>query len=136
MRHSKRFKYYQPNDKDLKDKTGDCQIRALSKVLNCSWVEAFDITIPVCRELQTYTIFDGNHEKTKEAMEHIGFRYEGISNRKGAKRPTVDEFAKEHPTGSYVAKVANHVVAIVDGNYYDTWDCGYKCMYGYYQLRN
>ena len=29
----KRYVYYQPNKKDLKDKVGDCQIRALSKWL-------------------------------------------------------------------------------------------------------
>ena len=134
MKHSKRFKYFQPNEKDIKDKTGDCQIRALCKVLGVSWVEAFDLTIPICRELQTYTIFDCDRNKTKEAMESIGFTYTGISNRNGSKRPTIDEFAKDHPIGSYIAKVANHVVAIVDGNYYDTWDSGYKPMYGFYEL--
>lgn len=40
------FKYYQPNDKDLKDKYGDCTVRALSKALNCTWLEAFDVMIP------------------------------------------------------------------------------------------
>ena len=92
----KRYVYYQPNDKDLKDKTGDCQVRALSKALNISWLEAFDLTIPICRELQTYTIFDGNFEKTKEAMKQLGFDYHGIPVQKGKKRPTVLSFAKEH----------------------------------------
>lgn len=27
---------------------------------------------------------------------------------------------------------ANHVVAISDGSYYDTWDSGDCCLYGYY----
>lgn len=130
----RRFCYYQPNKKDLKDKVGDCQIRALAKVLSLSWVEAFDLTIPICRELQTYTIFDCDLAKTKEAMEKLGFKYTGISNRKGTKRPTIDSFAKDHPIGKYVVTVAHHVVAVVDGKYYDTWDSGYKSMYGYYEL--
>ena len=134
MRHSKRFKYYQPNKKDLKDKTGDCQIRALCKALDLTWVEAFDLTIPLCRELQTYTIFDGNHEKTVEAMKGLGFKYTGISNKRGSHRPTIDSFAKDHPEGKYICTVAHHVVAVVDGNYYDTWDSGHKSMYGYYEL--
>ena len=129
------YKYYQPNDKDLKDKTGDCQVRALSKALNISWLEAFDLTIPICRRLQTYTIFDGNHEKTVEAMQDLGFAYTGVSSKKGSKRPTVKEFAKSHPTGRYIVKVAHHVVAVVDGVYYDTWDSGYKSLYGYYELK-
>lgn len=32
----RRYVYYQPNDKDLKDKYGDCQVRALSKALDIS----------------------------------------------------------------------------------------------------
>ena len=135
MPKRKRFAYFQPNKKDLKDKVGDCQIRALCKTLNISWVEAFDLTIPICRELQTYTIFDCDLKKTKAAMETLGFSYTGISNKKGSKRPTVDSFAKDHPTGKYIVSVAHHVVAVVDGKYYDTWDSGYKSLYGYYTLK-
>ena len=130
----KRYQYFQPNKKDLKDKVGDCQIRALCKTLNLSWVEAFDLTIPICRELQTYTIFDCDLKKTKEAMRTFGFEYTGVSNKKGTKRPTVDSFAKDHPTGTFILSVAHHVVACVDGKYYDTWDSGHKSLYGYYQL--
>lgn len=60
----------------------------------------------------------------------MGFTYYGISNKKGSKRPTVDGFAKEHK-GTYLLKVANHVVA-VDGIYYDS---GYKSLYGYYEKK-
>ena len=127
-----RYVYYQPNDKDIKDKTGDCQIRALCKTLDLTWVEAFDLTIPICRELQTYTFFDCNLEQTKKAMQRIGFEYTGISNKKGSKRPTVESFAKSHPQGKYILSLARHVVAVVDGKYYDTWDCGNKSLYGYY----
>ena len=131
----KRYVYYQPNKKDLKDKVGDCQVRALSKALNISWLEAFDLTIPICRELQTYTFFDGDLAKTKEAMDQIGFNYQGISVRKGSKRPTVLSFAKTHPTGTYICKIAHHVVAVVDGQYFDTWDSGECSLYGYFELR-
>ena len=130
----KRYVYYQPNKKDLKDQTGDCQIRALCKVLDKTWVEAFDLTIPICRELQTYTIFDCNLKQTKAAMIQLGFDYTGISNRKGSKRPTVKSFAKEHPQGRYILTLSHHVVACVDGYYYDTWDSGEKSLYGYYTL--
>lgn len=129
------YKYYQPNDKDLKDKTGDCQVRALSKALNISWLEAFDLTIPICRRLQTYTIFDGNHEKTVEAMQDLGFAYTGVSNKKGTKRPTVKSFAASHKSGTYILKVSRHVVACVNGEYFDTWDSGHKSLYGYYELK-
>ena len=53
-----RYVYYQPNKKDIKDKYGDCTIRALSKALNCSWVDAFKAEIPFCIEYQASNIFD------------------------------------------------------------------------------
>lgn len=72
------------------------------------------------------------HERTGAAL---GLTYNPISNKKGSKRPTVKEFAKSHPTGRYIVKVAHHVVAVVDGVYYDTWDSGYKSLYGYYEVK-
>lgn len=129
----RRYVYYQPNSKDLKDKYGDCQVRALSKALGISWLEAFDMTIPICREAQTYTIFGGSCDVGKGNLAKLGFEYHGVSNKRGTKRPTVDSFTKAHPTGSYILKVAHHVVACVDGKYYDTWDSGDCCLYGYYE---
>ena len=128
------YVYYQPNDKDLKDKYGDCQIRALSKALDKTWLEVFDLVTPLCREIQSYTIFGCELTIVKDAMNRLGFGYTGISNKKGSKRPTVREFAKKHPTGRHVLVVANHVVACVDGKFYDTWDCGHCSLYGYYTL--
>jgi len=37
----KTFQYYQPNDKDLKDRVGDCGVRALSKALGLTWLQTF-----------------------------------------------------------------------------------------------
>lgn len=130
-----RYVYYQPNKKDLKDKYGDCTIRALSKALNCTWLEAFDLTIPICRREQVSNIFNAPCRIEREFLSELGFDYHGVSNKRGMSRPTVAEFAKSHPSGTYICNVANHEVAVVDGNYYDTWDCGRKCLYGYYERR-
>lgn len=131
----KRFVYYQPNKKDLKDKYGDCTVRALAKALGVSWLDAFDLMTPICREYQAPNIFNLPCDKEREAMARLGFDYTGVSNRKGTKRPTVDEFAKAHPTGTYICNVANHEIAVVDGKYYDTWDSGDRKMYGFYTKR-
>lgn len=131
----KRYVYYQPNSKDLKDEYGDCTIRALSKALNVQWLEAFDLTIPLCREYQVSNVFGAPSKIERQIIERLGFDYHPISNRKGTKRPTVLSFAKEHPHGTYIANVAHHEVAVVDGQYFDTWDCGYKSLYGYYELK-
>lgn len=134
-RSMSRYQYYQPNKKDLKDKVGDCQIRALSKALGLSWLETFDLITPICREQQVMAIFSCDLEKTKEAMSRLGFTYQGVSNKKGSKRPTVSTFAKTHPKGVYIANVAHHEVAVVDGKYFDTWDSGECCLYGWFELK-
>ena len=132
----KRFKYFQPNAKDLKDKFGDCQIRALAKALDCTWLEAFDKAIAICREEWVSLIFDAPVEVRSRMLDRLGFDYHGISNKKGTKRPTVDSFAKDHPHGRYICGVAHHEVAVVDGEYFDTWDSGDCSMYGYFELRS
>lgn len=129
---SRNYKYYQPNKKDLKDRYGDCVIRALTKVTGKEWDVIFDELVPIARELQC---MPNGQPCYVQYLTEKGFEYQGISNRKGTKRPTVDSFAKTHKNGTYFVTVANHVVAIVDGIYYDTWDSGYKSLYGYWQKK-
>lgn len=125
--------YYQPNQMDLKDRYGDCTIRALSKVMETDWLATFDFTIPYCRKHQVPNIWFCPANKRKEIFSEMGYEYHGISNKKGTKRPVVWKFAKDHPNGRYLVNVANHVVAVVDGKYYDTWDSGDKPMYGWFE---
>lgn len=129
------YKYYQPNKMDKKDEQGDCTIRALSKVWDCTWLGAFDKANQFCRKYQVSDVFNTPSDIRTVIMDELGFDYTGISNKKGTKRPTVEKFAALHPEGKYLLIVANHVVACVDGKYYDTWDSGYKSIYGYYTLR-
>lgn len=126
------YKYWQPNKLDLKDEYGDCSIRALSKVFDMSWIDTYKLIIPYelkyqcpfpCMTLKLY----------KEVFKDLGFKYQGISNKKGSKRPTVKQFAKEHKKGTYILSLACHLVAVVDGDWYDTWRSDDKCLYGYYE---
>lgn len=125
----KRFAYYQPNAKDTRDNLGDCVIRALTKAVGKSWVEVYDDLVPIGREFQC---MPNDKPCVVRYLSENGFIYEGVSNRKGVKRPTIDSFAREHKEGVYVVRVAHHLACIVDGRYYDTWDCGSSAMYGYW----
>lgn len=126
------YKYYQPNEKDLKDKCGDCAIRALSKALECTWAEAFTKTIaPVLKYQVLFN--DTDAQQLNKVYEEIGLYYTGISTKDG-KRPTVAEFAKmtKGDGKHYIAKVRKHFVAVYDGDYFDTWNSGTQKLYGYY----
>lgn len=130
IERAKLFKYYQPNKKDIKDKYGDCVVRALTKALNKTWLEVYDDLIPIARELQCIP-----NSKTcyEPYLQQQGLTYQGVSNKRGTVRPTVASFARDHKKGTYIARVANHIVAIVDGHYFDTWDSGLKSLYGYWK---
>lgn len=123
------YKYYQPNKLDLKDDHGDCVVRCLTKVMNKSWLEVFDELVIYAREIQCMPNDKLCYEKY--LREH-GFTYTGISNKKGSKRPMVYEFAHDNKHSTCVLVLANHLVACVDGIFYDTWECSHKCLYGYW----
>ena len=110
---NKIYRYYQPNDKDTKDNHSDCVIRALTKVVNKEWLAIFDDLLPYARDMQC---MPSERRCYEEYLFDNGFAYQGISNRKGSKRPTVESFAKDHKQGNYLVNVANHVVAISYGN--------------------
>ena len=37
---------------------------------------------------------------------------------------TINAFCDDHPTGRYVVSLPGHVVAVIGGIYFDTWDSG------------
>lgn len=125
-----RYVYFQPNKMDVKDEYGDCAIRCMCKAENMSWLAAYDMMYALSREVQCPM-------NCKIGFEHVVkstcYEYTGISNKKGTKRPTVLSFSKDNPCGTYILVLANHYVTVVDGKYYDTWDSGECCLYGYWK---
>ena len=49
---------------------------------------------------------------------------------------TVKQFADEHPKGHYIVFVGQHVVAVIDGDYIDTWDSGDRVPIYYWEVNN
>lgn len=129
MRKNKVYQYYQPNKKDIKDEYGDCVIRAFTKALDKDWLEVFDELIPYARETQT---MPNNKPAYEKYLADKGFKWYGIKVAKGKKRPTAESFCKEHKTGTYILRQAHHLVTVVDGKYYDTWESGDRGVYGYW----
>lgn len=124
------WKKYQPNPKGEKAKrTGDCTIRAITKIEQISWIEAFERLTEIARE--EFDIIN-SMDVIREYLKRQGYERVAIKALKGSKRPTIYSFAQEHKTGTYLVQVANHVVAVSDGYYFDSWDSGSKSLYSYY----
>ena len=109
---------YNPNPRGRR--TGDCVIRALSKVLDLDWEETFAVLT-----IQGFVLCDwgnANHVWGRYLRDN-GFVMEPLLNT-CPDCYTVRDFAKEHPNGKFVVATGTHVVAVEDGNYYDSWDSG------------
>lgn len=109
------FNYYNPSP-DGKN-VGDCVIRALSKALNKSWE---DIYIDLC----VYGLYMADMPSSNAVwgayLVDNGFNMQAIS--KGLRGYTIGDFAADNPEGVYIMATGTHVVAIIDGDIYDSWN--------------
>ena len=121
--------FYNPNpDGNL---VGDCVIRAISKATGQSWEETFDGVTSVAFQMKD--------------MPSSNYVWAAYLKRKGFTKQiipdtcpdcyTVRQFANEHPQGTFILGTGTHVVAVVDGNYYDSWNSGDEVPIYYFQGR-
>ena len=111
------FVFYNPNPKGF---VGDCTIRAVAKALNYDWYKAYSELA-----LQGYAMCDmpssnnvwGNYLLSK------GYRRYIIPNT-CPDCYTVKQFCADNPKGKYILATGSHVLTVIDGNYYDSWDSG------------
>lgn len=124
-----RYKYFNPNPK--KNKAGDCVVRAICKATGRDWDSVFTDLVELAFEMK---YMPNDDVVWHEYLKRNGFVRHSIKVKKGQKRIRVNEFAEKHK-GTYILKVANHIVACVDSYYYDTWDCGDYAVYSYFKLK-
>lgn len=111
---------------------GDCVIRALSLLLDLSWDQVYDELTDLGHEM--YDMPSSNqvwseYLYTKEYSRSIipdtcPFCYR------------VCDFCDDHLSGRYLLAMGTHVVAVIDGDYYDTWDSGQEIPIYYFKRRN
>ena len=112
------FRYFSNNP--LGKSVGDCVIRALSAVLNTDWD---DVYINLCSiGLQEGDMPNSNAVFGKYLMS-LGYRRRAIPDT-CPDCYTVEDFCRDNPKGKFLLALDGHVVAVVDGDYYDTWDSG------------
>ena len=120
--------YYNPNPKHKS--TGDCVIRMLCRIFGFTWQEAYLALSEVV--LTEYEMPSDNDIWEKYLKTH-GFR-KGILEHTCPDCMTVRDFADTYSQGIFVACTGKHVVAVIDGNYYDAWDSGDEVIsYFFYQ---
>lgn len=97
---------------------GDCAVRAVAKALGVDWETAY-----VMISMAGYQMGDviSSNSVWGAVLRKRGFYRHVVPNTCPACY-TVGQFADDHPDGVYVVGTGNHVVTVVDGIVYDSWD--------------
>ena len=114
-------KYYQEfNPNPMGKEVGDCVIRALCSVTDKSWYEIYDILSELGRKIacpfNSIEISEFDYHK-----ELFGMIRHKVTREKGKRALFVEKFCKEHPTGKYILRLANHIRGVKDGKYYELY---------------
>lgn len=56
-------------------------------------------------------------------LKRLGYRRHLIDDH-GQDLYTVADFCRDNPHGTYMLAIPGHVVCVMDGDWYDTWDSG------------
>lgn len=124
------YAYYNPNPVGRRS-VGDCTVRALSKALSQTWEQTY-----VGLALEGFQ--RGDLPNADDVYGHYlhrnGFRRHLIPD-DGLGNYTVEDFARDNPNGTFVLSIpGRHVVTVVDGQYFDSWESGGECP-SYYWIK-
>ena len=111
-----RWRLYNPSP--VQRNVGDCAVRAVAKALDVDWETAYAMLV-----VNGFLMADmpSSNAVIGSLLRQYGYSRYVIPNT----CPdcfTIGDFADEHPKGVYVIGTGNHVVTIVDGTVYDSWD--------------
>lgn len=98
----------------------DCVIRAISIALNKPWLEVSDELYEVAR--RDYSISSDDHV-WGHYLYLLGFE-PFLLPESCPRCVTVDAFTRFYSKGTYIIGTGSHAVAVINGNYFDTWDSG------------
>lgn len=101
---------------------GDCAIRALTKALNVTWEEAYQMVTD-----NGYKMCDmpSSNSVWGAVLRQHGFYRESIPMFYSDDY-TADDFCRDNPKGIYVLGFGNHVACVINGNLYDSWNSSWE----------
>lgn len=123
--------FIQSNPNPKNKVVGDCVIRAISILLDRSWEEIYEDICVLGRQMYD---MPSSNEVWSEYLYQKGYSRHIIPDTCPACY-TVRRFCEDHMFGEYLLATGSHVVTVLDGNYYDTWDSGNEVPVYYFKRR-
>lgn len=102
----------------------DCTVRAYATVKNISFDAAYDLLANNGRD--SHRRFDMKTFLNTQS----DFEWFALQAVKGESRITPVTFCYKFPTGKYILRLSHHVIACIDGKYFDEIPCIDRCVYG------
>ena len=122
------FIHFNPNPKGKS--TGDCVIRMICAVTGLDWRSAYlDLSLIVLNEYE----MPSDNDIWELYLQSLGFRKHLLPDT-CPQCYTVAHFTADNPEGIFVTCTGSHVVAVIDGYYYDAWDSGNETVSYYFSL--
>lgn len=114
--------YIAVNPNPLKNKTGDCVIRAISIVENRNWD---DVYLDLMVEGFFSKLMIEDNRLWTSYLHGLGYRRYVIPDT-CPDCYLIRDFVRDNPQGRFILGTGTHVVGVIDGKYFDTWDSGDK----------
>ena len=121
--------YIYENLNPLNRRVGDCVIRAIAKVMNMPWD---DVAIDLSMMMVTGKDIVSSNALWGKYLELNGFRRGSLPDTCPSCF-TIADFCQMYPQGVFVVCTGTHVVAVIDGNYFDTFDSGQETAAYFYE---
>ena len=109
---------YNPNPSNKQ--TIDCVVRAISIAEGESWEEVHK---KLSDKARAEADMPSVNPVWADYLKELGYHLVGLPNT-CPRCYTVSDFATDYDHGTYVLGTGDHAVAVIDGNYIDTWDSG------------
>lgn len=98
----------------------DCVVRALCIALNRRWIDVYDDLCMLGRQECNMPSADAVWGKYLYQMGFEPF----LLPESCPQCVTIRLFSKMYPRGAYIIGTGSHAVAVINGDYYDSWDSG------------
>ncbi len=120
------FQFYNPNP--LGRFADDCVPRALSKLFNQTWDKIYT---DLCLTGYALGVMPSNNEVSMSYMKQHGYQMHILSNQ-CPECVTIKQFSELYSNGKYLLATGDHVVALIQGVYYDVLDSGNEIVSYYF----